>query len=69
MYSQARQYQCTDIDTAGTKGIHRSIQDDIELIMHVFQGPPGCLEYYTGTTGVLRNYGMPETGTITASGI
>ena len=33
-------------------------------------GPPGCLQYYTGTTGSIANFGFPSTitGTATASG-
>eukprot|EP00093_Oithona_nana_P001312 01312.XXX_3226_2112_1 [CDS] Oithona nana genome sequencing. len=30
-------------------------------------GPPGCLQYYTGTTGTFANYGWPTTNTAAAT--
>jgi len=31
-------------------------------------GPPGCLQYYTGTTGLVKNFGYPTSNTVAASG-
>ena len=30
-------------------------------------GPPGCLQYHTGTTGLLKNFGYPSSNSATAT--
>ncbi len=31
-------------------------------------GPPGCLQYHTGTTGTIANFGFPPTITAVTAG-
>ena len=32
-------------------------------------GPPGCLQYHTGTTGLLKNFGYPSSNSATATDV
>merc|ERR1712110_1085189 len=62
--------ECVTLETMiGTADSTTSRQWKIEVTQYhcndiLYSGAKGCLQYFTATTGTIRNYGMPASGTV-----
>ena len=63
------QYACGDSDTSGLHlKLHYSYSKWPSVSRYLILGPPGCLQYYKDTYGVIQSFNFPTGSTVGSSG-